>query len=341
MTSDFQQWIPPLRRVHAAIREAVIAACEANAVENLAAVDHESAEDTIYAVDRVSEEELLAAFSGVASELGPLVLIAEGLTSGGSVLLPHGSSEETARWRVIVDPIDGTRGLMYQKRSAWILTGVARNRGSETTLADIEVAMMSEIPTLKQHLCDSVWSLRGEGVEATRYDRLNRRELPLRLQPSTAATPEHGFATVARFFPGTRALLGAVDEEIFAAAIGGFEGRASCFEDQYISSGGQLYELMSGRDRLVIDVRAMALRQLSGGKWSEPCAHPYDLCTESIARELGVVVTDVGGNQLSAPLDLDTPVDWTGYANARICELIHPLLQAALQSRDLWPDSRG
>ena len=38
------------------------------------------------------------------------------------------------RWRVIVDPIDGTRGLMYQKRSAWILTGVAPNRGPGTSL---------------------------------------------------------------------------------------------------------------------------------------------------------------------------------------------------------------
>ena len=44
-------------------------------------------------------------------------------------MLPDGASEADCQWRVIVDPIDGTRGLMYQKRSAWILTGVAPNRG--------------------------------------------------------------------------------------------------------------------------------------------------------------------------------------------------------------------
>lgn len=32
---------------------------------------------------------------------------------------------------------------MYQKRSAWILTGVAPNRGPETDLSDIEPAIIS------------------------------------------------------------------------------------------------------------------------------------------------------------------------------------------------------
>ena len=35
-----------------------------------------------------------------------------------------------SRWVIIVDPIDGTRGLMYQKRPAWILTGVAAGPGA-------------------------------------------------------------------------------------------------------------------------------------------------------------------------------------------------------------------
>ena len=35
---------------------------------------------------------------------------------------------------------------MYQKRSAWILTGVAPNRGPETSLQDIVLAMQTEIP---------------------------------------------------------------------------------------------------------------------------------------------------------------------------------------------------
>ena len=70
--------------------------------------------------------------------------------------MPEGDSRIDARWRVIVDPIDGTRGLMYQKRPAWILTGVAPNRGEATSLADIELAVQTEIPLVKQHLSDQL-----------------------------------------------------------------------------------------------------------------------------------------------------------------------------------------
>ena len=31
--------------------------------------------------------------------------------------------------KLIVDPIDGTRSLMYDKRSAWVLAAVAPQRG--------------------------------------------------------------------------------------------------------------------------------------------------------------------------------------------------------------------
>ena len=51
--------------------------------------------------------------------------------------------------RIIIDPIDGTRGLMYDKRSAFFLAGAAPNRGDSTTLQDIEVAAMVELPTTR------------------------------------------------------------------------------------------------------------------------------------------------------------------------------------------------
>ena len=47
---------------------------------------------------------------------------------------------------MLADPIDGTRCLMYQKRSGWILTGIAPNRGEGTVLADIELAVQTEFP---------------------------------------------------------------------------------------------------------------------------------------------------------------------------------------------------
>ena len=292
MITDPRALIAPLRRIHEEIRDAVVRACEEVAADDLSRIAHDDdgEGDTIYAVDRVSEDRLLGLVERELGSFGPIVLIAEG---GGRTVVPEGRSEEEAGLRVLVDPIDGTRGLMYQKRSAWILTGVARNRGPATSLRDVVAAVQTEVPLVKQHLADTLWAVRGEGAGAERYNRLTGQRSPLRLLPSAAPTIAHGFAMVARFFPGAREELAAIDEEIVAGALGPVRpGKAHCFEDQYISTGGQLYELMAGHDRFVADLRpllegVLARRGLALGI----CCHPYDLATELIAREMGVIVT--------------------------------------------------
>lgn len=328
--------LQPLRSLHAHIRTAVVTACEQASLESLSTIAEEAEGDTIYAVDRVSEAVLIDFFNREIASHSPIVLIAEGLP-GGQVVLPEGAAEETAVWRIIVDPIDGTRGLMYQKRSGWILTAVAPNRGPQTSLQDIELAIQTEIPLVKQHLSDAVWAVRGQGVEAVRYNRLTETEAPLQIRPSNATTIAHGFAMISRFFPGARAELAAIDEEIVLGALGPVQpGKAHCFEDQYICSGGQLYELMSGRDRFVADLRPymepiLERQNLALGI----CCHPYDICTELIARELGVIITDGTGRLLNHLLDVHTDVSWIGYANNHIQQQIEPLLQKALRQRHL------
>ena len=333
---EIQALLAPLRKLHEQIRAAVVAACEQAALEDLAQVTREVEADTIYAVDQVSETLLVEFFEREIAPLSPLVLIAEGLPEG-QVVLPAGRSEAEAVWRVMVDPIDGTRGLMYQKRSAWILTGVAPNRGPETNLQDLELAIQTEIPLVKQHLADVMWALRGQGAQAQRYNRLTGERLPLSLKPSGARTIAHGFAMLARFFPGAREELAAIDEEIVHAALGPVQpGKAHCFEDQYICTGGQLYELMAGHDRFVADLRPLMERLLARrGLALGLCCHPYDLCTELIAREMGLIITDANGGPLSAPLRVEAEVNWVGYANPYIRAQIEPLLQAALRKRGL------
>jgi len=336
-TSNIGTLLGPLRRLHERVRDSVITACEHAAIEDLARVADDTAEgDTIYAIDRVSEKMLIELFESEIAPIAPLILIGEGLPDG-QVVLPRGAAEAGAVWRVIVDPIDGTRELMYQKRSAWILTGVAPNRGDETNLQDIALALQTEIPTIKQHLCDSLWAFRGAGAHAERRDRLSGESRPVRLKPSTAKSIRHGFAAVSRFFPGAREELAAIDEEIVRGALGDVEpGKAHCFEDQYLSSGGQLYELMSGHDRFIADLRPLMESLLNRrGLALGICCHPYDLCTELIAREMGVIVTDARGELLSAPLDLETNISWAGYANNHIQHEIEPLLQRALVNRGL------
>ena len=120
-----QDFIEPLRRLHTEIRELVVTACEERGAAELARVAHEGVGDVIYAIDRISETALVDSFEREIAVHEPIVLIGEGLPQGG-VLLPESANAADARWRIIVDPIDGTRGLMYQKRPGWILTGVAR-----------------------------------------------------------------------------------------------------------------------------------------------------------------------------------------------------------------------
>ncbi len=329
----FHPLLEPIQILHRRIRDDVVRACEEAALATLSRVAMEGEGDTIYAIDRVAEHELAAEIGRtIATREEPVLLVAEGLP-GGQVVVPEGADRTTARWVIIVDPIDGTRGVMYQKRPAWVLTGVARGPGPRT-LADIELAVQTEIPLVKQHLSDELWAVRGQGASGVRVNRLTGESVPLMLHPSTATTLAHGFAMISRFFPGSRAELAAIDDEVIEAVSGPPQpGKAQSFEDQYISSGGQLYELMAGHDRFVADLRPLFERRRAGG--AALCCHPYDLCTELIARELGVLVTDEQGLPLGAPLDVTSDVGWIGYANAALKALVEPHLRRALTRRGL------
>ncbi len=329
------EFLPILKRLHEEIRDRVVAACEDSAIESLSDVAREEEGDTIYAVDRVSEELLVEFFDREIAPLTSVLLIAEGIDGG--IVFPRGTAESDAKWRVIVDPIDGTRGLMYQKRPAWILTGVAPNRGPSTNLKDIEAAIQTEIPLIKQHLSDCLWSVLGSGANGERYNRMTGERSELRIESSKSASIAHGFASIARFFPGMGREAAEVYEEVVRGALGPVqEGKAQCFEDQYISSGGQLYELMCGHDRFVADLRPVFEKAvIARGSKLGICSHPYDLCTELIAREAGVIVTNETGGPLDAPLAVEPDVAWIGYANALIKSQIEPHLMRALRNRKL------
>jgi fructose-1,6-bisphosphatase/inositol monophosphatase family enzyme len=327
---DPEALLEPILALHQSIRDAVLESCATQEAEALARVAGDAGGDTTYAIDAVAGD-LLVRGLAVAAVQSPLCLIAEGIKDA-ILVLPRGAKETDCKWRVIIDPIDGTRGLMYQKRSAWILTGVAPNRGSATRLSDIVLAVQTEIPLLKQHLSDQVWAIRGRGAEARRYNRLTGAHAPLVPRPSLATTIEHGFAGLVRFFPGARDVLGAVDDEIAREVLGAPPpGRAATFEDQYMSTGGQLYELMAGHDRFIADLRPLVTGVLkSRGLPPGLCCHPYDICTALIAQELGVQLTGAHGEPLNAPFDTTTDVAWAGYANADLRAAIEPALRLVL-----------
>lgn len=330
------QLLQALRRIHQRVRTAVVVACESQSFEELCGEATAAAGDTVYAIDRVAEEVL---FGGINEEIAvhePIVLVGEGVPKG-AIVLPAGAAESDAAWRLVVDPIDGTRGLMFQKHPAWILTAAAPNRGAATCLADIEIAVQTELPLVKQHLCDDFWAVKGKGVHAERWNRLANTSEPFVPQPSAAETVIHGFATVCSFFAGGRDVLGGIADELSHRLLAGNKsGEARIFEDQYASTAGQLAGLMLGQDRFVADLRPLLADTVhQRGDTLGHCCHPYDLCTKLIAEEAGVTICLPNGEPVDVPLDTETNVTWVGYANGTLRQIIEPVLWEILHERGL------
>jgi fructose-1,6-bisphosphatase/inositol monophosphatase family enzyme len=320
-----------LCRLENTIRDTLLAS-RATRATDFARVASVTAADTIYQVDRISEEAILAWFAAHWPSRWPVELVMEGL-EGEAVTFPRGTPVARTVYKCILDPIDGTRGLMYDKRAAWVLAAVAPQRGQKTHLGDILVAAMTELPTSKQWAADQISGVRGCGPRGLVAERVNVRDgttCRLTVRPSQATDFRHGFASLARFFPEGKGLL-AQFEEAFWDALGGRGQGASplVFDDQYSSTGGQIYELLVGHDRMLGDLRPLAFRRL--GLDSALVCHPYDICTSLLLREAGGVVETPEGARLRTPLDTTSAVAWLGFANPALARLARPVLRRLLK----------
>jgi fructose-1,6-bisphosphatase/inositol monophosphatase family enzyme len=298
-------------------------------------VAHASQADTIYAID-ADVDPILIAMCEVWGKETPLVLIAEGIHDEHGVegprMFPAGTPIEKAIFRLIVDPIDGTRGIMYDKRPAWCLMGIAPNKGDATKLSDIEISVMVELPTSKMGSADVLWAVKGQGAHGRREDLKTGASTDLPLRPSTATKIDHGFATVSNFFPGTKVLASELMEKIAGSLIGKADvKRATVFDDQYISTGGQFYELIVGHDRFNCDLRNRFYAML--GEEEGLCVHPYDAAGWLVATEAGVILTDGVGGPLDGPLDCTTGLSWAGFANKALHDSIQPIVKAFVERR--------
>lgn len=335
-----EYFVDKLRELHLEIRDHLLEQLRRSSTRDLSRVTEARGGDTIYGIDEKGEE-VLDAFCQAWSAEYPFILIAEGISGSGERVYPDGADPASARFRLIVDPIDGTRCIMYNKRSAWVLSAVAPNRGAATSMADVAVAMQTEVPTTRHYLSDLLYAWVGSGARGETHHLFTGEVTPFTPAPSNAATIAHGFATISKFFPGGKEITARLEEAVVHRVLGPpADGNPQIFDDQYVSSGGQLYELMIGHDRFNADLRPLTLLaadRAAGVAEDAPrfgsrlCAHPYDLCTELIAREAGVPVTDDQGRPLSLPLDIHANVSWIGYANDAIRRQIEPVLLELLE----------
>jgi len=326
-----------LVRVGEAVRDHALRQLRNQSTESLSTIAFETAADKIYQIDRSVETVLIPA---LAAELGPVIsfaLVCEGVNDEKPLAFPANIAVEDCAARLLIDPIDGTRPIMYNKRSAWWLAGLAPNHGDETSLRDIELAVQVEIPTTRALLADTLWAVRGGGAFGETINLLTGTRTAFTPQPSRATSIDGGFASFFHPFPGGRETFAALEEELFQSLIGGLDvNRTAVFDEQYLSTGGQLYELMLGRDRLLVDVRGLLFdRFRREGRAPGHACHPYDLSTVLIAEESGVIITDGHGRPLDAPFDTTSDVSWIGYANDSIRHEVEPPLLRLLAKHSL------
>lgn len=311
------------------IRDTVIEARAEKSQQELAEVAAVTAADTIYRIDKITEDAVEAWFEAHWPGDAAVEIVMEGIEDSDPLSFPDSTPVKETLWKCIIDPIDGTRGLMHDKRPAWALAALAPQPA--VSLADISVAAMTEIPTVKQWRADQLSVVRGGGIEGVVAEAVEVRDnskKPLTLRPSQAADLRHGFASFARFFPLGKALTARIEEDLLSALEPQPGSSPLVFEDQYISTGGQLYELAVGHDRMLGDLRPLVHRKL--GIESSLTCHPYDIATALVLTELGGIVESPWGGPIEAPLDTTSPVAWVGYANPRLAAAVRPVLQRVL-----------
>jgi len=321
-----------------AVRTQTIKSLKEKERNRLVAIAKEAKEDAIFGIDKDVEEPIIETLAKYADSLGGILLIAEGISENGEPLaIPAGIDPETAFWQVIIDPIDGTRGLMYDKRSGFFLAGAAPNNGIETRLSDILVSVMVELPTTRQYLTDSFSAIRSEGFQCFRENLITKEKLTCPALVSQEQTLIRGFAQIARYAPPGREILAAIDDELLYRLYPELaDKKVLIFEDQYISTGGQMYEMLMGHDRFTADLRGrLGVYFKKKGLRPTFSSHPYDAAAFLIAEEAGCILTNSYGEKHDTPLDLETPADYILYANQTLYEHIWPVLKAIMEEKGL------
>ena len=287
--------------------------------------------DIIYQIDIEAEEVIVSFLEERASDFGGIILLAEGIGENDLSVYPKGLSSHQAKVKVICDPIDGSRGLMFAKRPAFFLA--AAGPVSALTLGEMDSSVMVEIPIPKQTEWDILSTTRNGELLVERVTNVGLKKI--KTQVSTKKSVEGGFLSLAKYcYPG-KALIAEIEESLLDKI---FVDRKDCFlpvfDDQYISSGGQMYELIVGHDCMVGDFRAKMYKALAKkGVASGQVCHTYDLAGLLVAQKAGVIITDADGGEFDSSLEMTKPVDWLAYASEEIRQQVEPPLLELLQEK--------
>ena len=243
-----------------------------------------------------------------------------------------GSVRADAEFCWVLDPIDGTRNLMCDLRSAWTVVSFAPPGACTPRLRDVTLGIVSEIPDTRggryrRLLAHAGGTCAFEERDLTE-DKLERARV---LAAGTDARVDHGYFPIFRYSPDQRPALAHVEAGL-SERLRVHEGAnlRHFFDDQYISNAGQLFLLSIGTYRMIADVRGWL-----AGRLERPTvtSHPYDVAGAIVcARAAGCIVEGPLGAELDFKLDVVTPVSFVGFANAATAQRIRPHLDAAMRA---------
>jgi hypothetical protein len=321
-----------LWRAHQHLRAGVRQALMQSSAADLSAVAAETQMDTLFRIDEIAEKNLFEYLDAHQSEAPPFLLVGE-FDAGEAIAFGKGEP----RYRVLFDPIDGTRLLMYAKNSGWILSGILAEKGADTRLAEVLFALQTEIPLLKHLYAETYWAKPGRGAFRLQENMLNGEHTIAEVHARTSKELLHGFVSFVNFFPYGKTVMAALEEDFLHIALAQKTfAAAPVFEDQHLSTAGQLHALWQGQLKLVVDVRPQLNRMWRlQDKPTVLCAHPYDLSTWLIAHEAGVVVLSPNGEPFDGPADAVSEIGWIGFTHATLAQRHREQLLQTLQGHGL------
>lgn len=230
----------------------------------------------------------------------------------------------------MVDPVDGTRNLMADIRSAWTVLSLCGPGDGQPRLSDVRMALLAELPDSRAAQFRLMGAKQGAGAWFERRDLLTDELLERRpLATDHDDRPDHGYFSIFRYTPVMRPRLAQVEAEFFAR-LAKYEQAdiRNCFDDQYISNGGQLALLCLGTYRMIADLRGHFAPIFEDDVTTSKA---YD-CAGAIliAREAGCRVLAPMGAPLDFPLDASTPVSFIGFVNGESAQRLGPHLWEAM-----------
>src|SRR5688572_26563255 len=240
--------------------------------------------DVSFGLD-VASEEAVAAWSEEIARREPFSLLTEerGWQHVGPATRSGGVREletfDHGGPRIAIDPIDGTRNLMFGLRSAWTVVSFAGPGAATPRLGDVAHGLVSEIPAVPDARVARYEGGLGGGARSD--GRMLRADEDTRV--------DHGYFPFFSYHPAMRPIVAGLAARFFERIERHENADLShCYDDQYISSAGQLVHVMLGSYRMVVEARNLLARLY--GRTTQ-VSKPYDMAGAIVvAREAGCVV---------------------------------------------------